>query len=152
MINDRLNLISNFGIVFGLLFVGLEYQNNSTLVELESRSNAGAQVNDVIDVVLADPTLVELMGKNKSDLTTAESDRLRLLGIRMLLTLNNNYLDAVDRGIGNLESHAQVQRAIYYRPRLNYGLPDAWETYRERVDSSFVGWFEANVIAKPPSD
>lgn len=150
-LNDWLGVITNIGIVVGLFFVGLEYQNNSALLEIESDSNVGGQINDVIDVVLSDPTLIELMGKEKPTLTTVESDRLRLLGIRMLMGMEANFNDATERGIGNLENMMQVQRAIYHRPRLNYGLPYAWETYRARVDSPFVQWFEANVIADPPT-
>jgi hypothetical protein len=106
----------------------------------------------LIDVVLGDPSLIELMGKEKADLTVAESDRLCLLGVRMLMAMDNNFADATERGIGNLENLRQVHRAIYHRPRLNYGLPYAWETYRERVDSPYVEWFEANVIPISPAE
>ena len=151
-LNEALTLIANIGIVVGLVFVGLEFRNNSASLEMESRANVGDKIMDVMDVVLADPTLIEeLMGKEKAELTTVESDRLRLLGIRMLMVMDNNFVDATERGLGNLESMRQVHRAIYHRPRLNYGLPYAWDTYSDRIDSAFVSWFEANVISDPPA-
>ena len=129
----------------------MEYQNNSALLEIEADSNVGGQINEVVDLVISDPTLIELMGKDTSSLTDVEADRLRLLGIRMLMGMEANFNDATERGLGNLENMVQVQRAIYHRDRLNYGLPFAWEIYKARLDSPYVDWFESNVIALPPA-
>ena len=149
-VNDWLSVATNIGIIIGLVFVGLEYRQNSHLVDIEARSNTNSQVNDLIDLVIQDETLVQLMGKNASDLSVAESDRLTLLGTRMLLAFEGIYRDTSERyGTEALAAPTQVWRSIYYR-RLNYGMPHAWSTYKERIHSPFVQWFEANVVNRPP--
>ena len=150
-LNDWLGVAANIGIIVGLVFVGMEYRNNSALVEIEANSNVENQVNEIIDVVIADPSLIEIMGKEESELSNLESDRLRLLGVRMLMAMSRNYRDIAERETRSLDELASVQRAIYHRPRLNYGLPYAWRTFKARADSPFVQWFETNVIAIPPN-
>lgn len=94
-------------------------------------------------MVIQDPSLVELLGKDES-----ERDRLILLGIRMLMAFDFQYY-ASETGVrnNNMESSRNVWRSIYTRPRLNYGIPLVWETFAARNRSSFVIWFEENVIS-----
>jgi hypothetical protein len=42
-------------------------------------------------------------------------------------------------------------RALWERPRLNYGIPLAWDTFKLRGEPDFVAWMEANVINRGPS-
>ncbi len=51
-----------------------------------------------------------------------------------------------------MERQAEISRAIFYRPRINYGMPHAWETYKARFNSPFVRWFEKNVIDNPTGE
>ena len=76
-LNDWLGVLTNIGIVVGLVYVALEYEQNSNLIEFEAQANFDSQVNNVIDVVIQDAELVEIMGKERSSLTVVESDRLR---------------------------------------------------------------------------
>ena len=151
-LNDWLGVLTNIGIVVGLVYVALEYEQNSNLIEFEAQANFDSQVNNVIDVVIQDGELVEIMGKERSSLTVVESDRLRLLGIRMFLALESSYRNTTVGLGGNLERTQSIQRAIFHRPRLNYGLPLAWPTYKERGLTEFVGWFERNVVANPTNE
>jgi len=85
-----------------------------------------------------------LMEKEVNALTETERNRLRVLGIRVLLTMEQNFQDILN----DLQSEDQVlqmTKSIYDRPVLNYGVPLAWETYQQRASPEFVAWFEANI-------
>ena len=150
--NSWLTVITNIGIIAGLVFVGLEYRQNSHMVEIGSSANISSQVNDIVDIAIQDPSLVELMGKDVATLTTLESDRLTLMGVRMLMAFDANYRDIVIRhGEDRLASATLLWRSIYHRPRLNYGVPHAWPTFKARVDTPFVTWFETDVVSARPA-
>jgi hypothetical protein len=145
-ISEWLTILTNVGVILGLMFVGLEYQNNSSLLEIERATARDDQVNSIIDTVIQDPSLLELMSKDRDSLSQLESDRLRLLGLRMLLALDSNYVTSSPLDPPTEKSMISTFRAIYSRPRLNYGIPYAWGTYKERGETTFTQFFQKNIV------
>ncbi|MFT5351591.1 MAG: hypothetical protein ACI9MF_002414, partial [Gammaproteobacteria bacterium] len=58
---------------------------------VESSANRASQANTFVGLVIQDPTLIELLNKDISELSRVESDRLTLLGIRLLLVFEGQY-------------------------------------------------------------
>ena len=146
-LNKWLTLTGNVCVVAGVIFLGLELRQNNLLIKFESESSLSSEVSSITDMVIQDSVLVELLGKEESKLTEAERDRLVLLGIRMFMAGESRYI-AFETGVNylDLERSRDIWRGIYTRPRLNYGMPLAWETFAARNRSTFVIWFEQNVI------
>ena len=144
-LSEWLTIATNVGVLTGLAFFGFEYRQNNQLIEIERAAYTQDQTISVLELVIQDATLIELMGKDQSELTQAESDRLRLLGIRMLLNMQNQFNAIVASG-SSLQESATIQRAIYNRPRLNYGTRYAWPTFKARGENEFTRWFEESVI------
>ncbi|MGK0223850.1 MAG: hypothetical protein ACI9ON_003097 [Limisphaerales bacterium] len=144
-LSEWTSIITNLAVVAGLVFLGFEFQQNKEMIAVERSAFTQDQINSVVEMVVQDPTLVELMGKDKEQLTQAEDDRLTLLGLRMLLNMKNQFEAAAAVG-SNLEQQKNTQRAIFRRTRLNYGVPHAWETFRARGESEFTIWFEKEVL------
>ena len=147
-LNEWLSLLANVGVILGLIFLGLELRQNNLLIEMESRNNISGQVNSVVEMTIQEPVLIELLGKDESELTVAERDRLILLGMLMLQAFQTQFVIAEAGISGDLESQKNIWSAIYNRPRLNYGIPLAWEVYAARDRSDFVIWFEENIIGR----
>ena len=145
-LGNWVSIATNLGVLAGLVFFGFEYRQNNQLIEIERSAYTQEQITSIIDLVIQDPGLVELMGKDKSELTQAEDDRLTLLGLRMLLNMQSQFSAIVASG-SSLEENASIDRAIYARPRLNYRAPHAWETFKAaRGETAFTSWFEKNVV------
>ncbi len=138
-------IATNIGVILGLVFLGLEYRQNTELIVIERSAYTVDQNSSLVDLVVQDPSLIELLGRDPTTLSVVESDRLRLLGLRMLLNFQTQYRAAVASG-GSLEAIEMTQRAIFNRPRLNYGTPHAWNTWRARGQSDFTIWFENTII------
>jgi hypothetical protein len=146
-------IATNIGIILSLLFLGLQYRQNTELLAIERSTVTSNSRNQILELVIQDPSLIELMGKDPSTLTQVESDRLMVLGLLNLLNQERIYATAVASGHlldGPVDERAVAMRAIYYRPRLNYGMPHAWEMHKSRGETDFTRWFEKEVIGQPP--
>ena len=145
---DWLTVATNLGVIIGLVFLALEYRQNSDLLLVESNANRASQVNALVDLVIQDPTLIELMNKDESELTDLESDRLTVLGIRTYLAFEAQY-NATVAGHGFDETYLRsFHGAIFHREKLNYGLPHAWPMFKARGETDFTRWFEANIVSQ----
>ena len=51
-LNDSLGILANVGILVGLVFVGMEYRNNTSLIQIEADSNVGSRINDIVNLVV----------------------------------------------------------------------------------------------------
>ncbi len=145
-LSEWLTIATNVGVIVGLMFITLEYRQNNELLMVESSANRSSQSNSFVDLVIQDPTLIELMNKDSTELSKVESDRLTLLGIRLLLLFEAQY-EATVAGHGFSEAQLRgIHRAVYRRESLNYGVPYAWLTFKSRGESDFTRWFETQVI------
>ncbi len=150
-IGNWLTIATNVGLIVGLVFVGFEYRQNSELIEIESRAARDDTVNQIIEIMIQNPSLIELVGKDKGGLTQPEGDRLRMLGMRLLMAHERAFF-AATRDRADVQLILSVMREIYYRPRLNYGVPYAWSTFKAgRSNSEFVRWYQKNVVDQPKS-
>lgn len=148
-LGQTINTLANIGVIAGILFLGMELQQNNEALEFQSSSERDDRRNAILEVVLAHPEYIDLMTKDEQQLSAGERDRLVMLGIRTLLNYESYYEDMV-RGTVSAEETARVLRSIYWRPRLNYGLSIAWDTFASRADPEFVEWMEENVISAGP--
>jgi len=145
-LTDWLTVATNLGVIVGLVFLALEYRQNNELLLVESSANRSSQVNALLELIIQDPTLIELMNKDSTELSDLEGSRLMMLGIRTFLSFEAQY-NATVNGHGFDEAYLRsFHSAIYHRKTLNYGLPYAWPTFKARGETDFTRWFEANIV------
>lgn len=140
-----LQVLANLGVIAGIVLLTIEVRQNNELLDIQIRANAIGRVQGTADIVLNNPDLIELLGKKQESLTELERDRLVLLGIRSLSTFQNAYEETV-HGTLEEESVRRALQSLWNRPRLNYGMPIAWETFKDRADPAFVVWMQENVL------
>lgn len=145
-----LQVLANFGVIAGIVLLAIEVRQNNDLLGVQIRANAVGRILGTADTLLHNPDLIDLLGKDKESLTQAESDRLVLLGIRTLSGFENAYGDVV-HGVHEEASLRRAVQSIWRRPRLNYGIQMAWETFKDRADPAFVVWMEENVVNEKPN-
>ena len=144
-VGQIVTVLANIGIIAGIVFLGYELHQNNQQLELQSRVQADARRNAVIGMVIENPYLVDLLGKDAEQLTQEERDRLILMGIMMLLNWEEQYRDVIAGRMSRAEA-IRAQRAIYSRARLNYGVPLAWQTYMVRADPGFIEWMQQHIL------
>jgi ketosteroid isomerase-like protein len=142
-----MQIIANFCVVAGIVLLALEVDQNSELIGVEARANGISRVVGTADIVLQNPELIALLGKHEQSLTQAERDTVVLLGIRSLSTFQSAWLE-VAAGFRDEAELRRTLQSLWRRPRLNYGMPLAWPTFRERAKPAFVEWMEANVVGE----
>ena len=144
-LGQMITILGNVGVIAGIVFLGLELRQSNEQSRLQAEGEADVRRNAVLELVIENPDLIELLAKDEANLTQSERDRLILLGLRVLLNMEELYHD-VQRGMADSELTIRTLRAIYWRPRLNYAAPLAWETIKERADPAFIQWMEENVV------
>ena len=141
-----MQILANLSVFAGIVFLGLELQQNNELLNQQVRATTLEQRQSVSQLLFENPEVIELLGKDGQALSETDHDRLRLLGLRVLVVMEHNYREAI-LGLQDIDDLANRTRSLYHRPRLNYGIPTAWTTYRPTADPEFVRWFEENVIS-----
>jgi hypothetical protein len=149
-LGQTIQILANLGVIAGIGVLALELRQNNELLGVAYRTAASERVQATTALVLENPHLLEALGKDVATLTPTERDALVLLGIRMLGVIEVAYRD-VARGFNDEEVLRRNARALWHRPRLNYGMPLAWDTFKMRADPGFVAWMEENVINREAS-
>ena len=140
-----LQILANFGVIADIVLLALEVRQNNDLLSIQIRAHSLSRVLGTTDIVLQNPDVIDLLGKERESLTQTERDRLVLLGIRTLSGFESGYED-VRHGIREEVSLRRAVQSVWRRPRLNYGAPMAWEAFKDRADPGFVAWMEENVV------
>lgn len=145
-LGQAIQILANVGVIAGIVMLAIELRQNNELLGVELRANTSERILGTSDIVLGNPYLLELLGKDVAALTQAERDAVVLLGIRTLSGFESAYQEVV-AGQGSEERLRVTVRALWDRPRLNYGMPLAWDTFKARGrDPGFVAWMEENVV------
>ena len=121
-LGQAITIFANLGVIAGIVFLGLELRQNNELQTSQARENRLDRQIAIVDMGIENPGLLELLGMDPESLTEPELDRLRLLGYKALLTMTYQHGE-VTRGLMDEEAVIRGQRAVYHRPRLNYGVP-----------------------------
>ena len=148
-LGQTITILANVGVIAGIIFLGLELRQNNELQVMQARETRLDRQNSVIDLMIENPDIIELLGKNPESLTEAEHDRLQFSGLKIFLAFEYQYGEVV-RGLTDEDALARAHRAIYFRPRMNYGAPLTWELFKKRTSPEFIRWFEENVIQAGP--
>lgn len=145
-VGQALTVLANVGVIVGIVFLVVELQQNNEVLELQLQSENRARVSEVIELVVENPEYVDLMTKDRSELTASEQNRLSFLGIRMIVNFEELYTDFRSGRITEEEAIRRVT-SIWERD-LDYGVRLAWPFTRSRYGPDFIEWLEANTTRR----
>jgi len=149
-LGQTIMILANVGVLAGIFLLAFELHQNSEQLRLQARELAVTRRNSLVELIIENPDIVELLGRQSEQLTLSERNRLTLLGIRQLLNMEEEYAETPHTESA-LNAFALSLRDLYWREHLNYGLPFGWETFRRRADPEFADWFQKFVVdAGPP--
>ena len=147
-LGQTMTILANLGVIAGIAFLAYEVRQNNDLLGIEQRVAAFDRQVSMIDVVLnnSDSDLLDLLVEPVDNMSSKDRATLVLLGVRMFVVYEQAFRE-VQAGLTEEDEVVLALRSVYHRPVLNYGMPLAWETYRQRATSDFVDWIEENIIA-----
>jgi hypothetical protein len=144
-IGQAIQIVANIGVIAGIALIAVQLRQNNDLLGIQIRSNRLDRVTSTAEIVLENPYLLELLAKEPSTLTSTEQDALLVLGIRSLSNFEAAYED-VEQGLADEAVLRLQMKSLWNRPHLNYGMPLAWSTFKERGNRDFVAWMEQYVV------
>jgi hypothetical protein len=142
-LGQTISILANLGVIAGIVFLGVELQQNNELLRIETRNNGMSRLAGNVDIQLDNPYLFELSQKDMDTLTPAERAALITLGIRLLSTYQTAY---DDRRQGLSDGEISLRRVVSDSWRNAPAMQLAWARFSERGDPEFVAWMEEIVI------
>ena len=144
-LGQTIRILANIGVIAGIVFLGLELQQNNELLRSQIRANfQGARVQ-ANQLITDSPWLAGIFAKVKAgeSLSAEEAIRLQAYHQNVFTIWQLAYEDYTALG---LEPPAERIRAAFRGQTLTPGIAETWEEYKQTVASDFVDWMEENVV------
>ena len=150
-LSQTINTLANVGVIAGIIFLGLELQQNNELIETQARverrsiaTNAGLRMFEYPDLRRA-----TLKARNGEVLTDDEQLLLDLENRAKLgdwrFVVQEVRVGALDEGV--LNANLMIAwRETFYNEYL--GMSEYWVRSAKYSEPEFVEWMEENVIVR----
>ena len=150
-LGQTISILANLGVIAGIVFLGLELQQNNELLEAESRYALADRAVGLSMTVAENRNLALALAKlmDGDSLDTAEEIQLRSYALAIFRNFEANF-DELQAGnlseAGLLDAHRGLMR--------NQGVPapvpwhDYWQLYRDRASPEFVYWMQERVFGE----
>lgn len=131
--NWWLTLLANLGVLGGLVFVGLEIQQNTSQLRADASHSMTALVNELNSAVYGDPTLAELLLRGEADLEAlGPVERKRFYSFQFSrLNAAEYVLDIQGEGVSdlNFKPVEHIIRMFRTQPGLQAFIREHEDTY-----------------------
>ena len=150
-VGQTINTLANLGVIAGILFLGLELQQNNALMESAARSNRSAYAEEANLMIAGDSELAALVLRDTQGETLSELEAFRLNRFWMA-ALTNLQVGYLELSSEELELQANRWRRLFGR---NPSLRETWAreaSSREApfFDANFSAWLNESVLALSP--
>ncbi len=144
-LGQTITILANLGVIAGILFLGIELQQNNQLMEAEAREARNQRLIEINRDIYAGPGFAELLVKagRGETLTEAEEHKLFAFGLMRLRMIEAQYLDSLE---GNIANNVRGYRAAFRGEVYNAPMGDAWERSKSTFREDFVQFMEENVV------
>ncbi len=140
-----MRILANLGVIAGIVFLGIELQQNNQLLVEEARYNNLSERIRGNELQLANPELNRLMYLPPDD-PTEEELVLRATLIRKTLLLWQWEYQLVESGIYSWASSDSALINTWREGFKKNQYIDAWESEKYQFDPAFIDWMEENVV------
>ena len=147
-LGQTVSILANLGVIAGIVFLGIELQQNNELLEAESRSARNDRAIGLLSLP-ANRELAAVLAKlnDGDDLDSTDQVQLRSYAIVIFRNFEANFNEIQ---LGNLDGEAvlNTQRGIVRSVGGTAPIPwhDYWQSYRSRGTPEFVQWMEELVF------
>ena len=140
-VGQSINTVANVGVILGIVFLGLELQQNNEFAAESERATRYQAALGTYELVLNNPNLLRVTLKARNEeLTDDERSTLSIFFTRVWLGLQQTF-----------DSTNEADRATFVRlhRRTFEELPvlqELWQRDREVLDPDFVAFMEQEII------
>ena len=141
---DKLEMLGIAGIIFSLIFVGIELNQSSTVARLEAHQSFTESMAEIINNMALDPGISAIAIKSQtaegiSQLTTIESSQIAGVYLSVLY-LWYGLFQSVEEGVLS-EEYLEITASgpMFTSPFLKV----IWPTYQVQFDQNFVDFIES---------
>ena len=133
-LNWWLTLLANLGVLGGLVFVGLEIQQNTSQLRTEASYSITESVNDLNAAIYGDPNLAEIVMRGEADLAALTPLERRQFDVYQFSRLNiaeyveDLAMEGVSEGV-NFEYVEWIVRDFTTQEGLRAFIREYEETY-----------------------
>ena len=140
-----MRILANLGVIAGIVFLGIELQQNNQLLVEEARYNNLSERIRGNELQLANPELNRLMYLPSDD-PNEEELALRATLIRKTILLWQWEYQLAELGVYSWASTdsalSDTWREVFRRSQF----AAAWESEKFQFDPAFIDWMEENVV------
>jgi len=146
-VGQTISILANVGVIAGILFLGIELQQNNELVAAAANASKDQRAENLIEQIYSVPGLAEISIKAASGESLTESERLMLRGFHTR-TIFGWVPVFRDYQAGRLESLAppEVWKRIFNGELYGSSMHETWEETKSLYPPNFVQYMEENVV------
>ena len=140
------SLIANIGVIFGILLLAYELNQNNELMEAEARLNRTILAIDAWRATSENPELTDFREKEKrgEPLNNAETRQIDAAVMSVFVTIEWAFGE-LPRDSSEVNQIREVQRYNFANsPEYNR----VWQARKRSFDPEFVQWMEDNVVSQ----
>ena len=139
-LGQKITILANVGVIAGIVFLGIELQQNNALIASQTRFNRLSAATGTNTLVADNADLAEIIAKaNKSEeLTDGETIRLYFYNLRALSNMQWTFREVPEANIP-----INVWRRIHDN---NLHRRNFWERERQTFSDDFVQFIDNNVV------
>ena len=144
------SIFANLGVVAGIIFLGMEVQQNNELLDSQARQNIANGMRELNAVIYDQETglsAVITKAKSGTELTEDEAVRLDRYLTTVIISWEYWYRDFAD-GIINEEELRYSGWGNFFYDVLPERTAATWENIRRNSSSDFVEFLEENVVER----
>ena len=133
-INEGVSLIANIGVIGSIVFLGLEMQQNTEMMQSQTRNSIVENQLSVYDKMIENPELFDIANKRNEnlDVTNAERQQLHIFILSQLRIWENEFYQFQ---IGLYASEEFEARKIWWRKII--GIPVNLQTWRSEQETFY---------------
>ena len=146
-LGQTITILANAGVIAGIIFLGVELQQNNELMRAEARDAQNVRLHEFVQQVYTVPELAEILFKVRKGEPLTEVEKIRLRGRqgRQLSGVAAQWREYRE-GAAESPDPSLVRRYFYEGGYYSPPLHDAWEEVKTSLSPDFVQWMEENVV------
>jgi len=140
-----MRILANLGVIAGIVFLGIELQQNNQLLVEEARYNNLSERIRANELQLVNPEINRLMYLPSDD-PNEEELALRATLIRKTILLWQWEYQLAESGVYSWASTDSALSDTWREVFRKRQYADAWESEKFQFDPAFIDWMEENIV------
>ncbi len=147
-LGQTVSILANVGVIAGIIFLGIELQQNNDLMEAEARFNRLSVTTESYTIEATEPELAAILVKERNGdaLTEIEDFRIQAFWMRVLKVLEWGHFEQPDSRTWIAGQRRNYARSSSYRRAWQGESGGPLASGKDVFDPRFVQFMEENVV------